>query len=274
MRLVVVLLAVAFGCTLDGATVPDGQFSIANDQEQTFDFSFCSPVANVCGSNAGVCQQFLNQSVSAGQFSSQVAHFDAGLLTVEYTGGTVCPQSGQGRKTTIRVACDSQVFGLAVDSVVEASLCDYQILARSNGACGASGGACTYAVNGQVYDLSSVPVLSSAADQFGNSYNVSLCNPIACNASGVPSYICQHTHGAGAFGLGSVFGVVSTATYDAVLVYTNGDACFNGPRASTVTVLCGQVTKLLNATEPSVCHYTFFVSTPNACPANKKQGGK
>jgi hypothetical protein len=83
------------------------------------------------------------------------------------------------------------VFGVAVDSVEEASVCDYQILARSSSSvCGTSGDACRYSVNGQAYDLSSVPVVSSPIDAYGNSYNVSLCNPFACNGTATASYIC------------------------------------------------------------------------------------
>jgi hypothetical protein len=73
------------------------------------------------------------------------------------------------------------------------------------------------------------------------------------------------------FGLGSSLSVVATAQYEAVLGYSKGDVCFNGPRSSTVHVLCGQVTDLVNATEPTPCRYTFYVSTPEACPAIKKQ---
>ncbi|XP_053605276.1 glucosidase 2 subunit beta [Plodia interpunctella] len=52
----------------------------------------------------------------------------------------------------------------------------------------------------------------------------------------------------------------------AVMRYTNGIACWNGPsRMTTVNINCGLETKLLSVSEPYRCEYKIELSTPAAC---------
>jgi hypothetical protein len=122
-----------------------------------------------------------------------------------------------------------------------------------------------YAVGSETYDLRSVPVLQSPQVAGGFVYNISLCKQLECG-----SYICQTGSGL-TFGLGTVFSVDSTSKYDAVFEYAKGEPCVNGPRSSSVTVLCGDRNLFVNVTESPTCRYTFFITSPNACPSNLRQ---
>lgn len=52
----------------------------------------------------------------------------------------------------------------------------------------------------------------------------------------------------------------------AIMKYTNGVSCWNGPsRMTTVHISCGLETKLLSVTEPFRCEYKMEFSTPAAC---------
>ena len=57
------------------------------------------------------------------------------------------------------------------------------------------------------------------------------------------------------------------ATGGAVIHYTDGAHCWgiNEPRKADVFVTCGQENKVLSATEPSTCYYTFQMESPAAC---------
>ena len=56
-------------------------------------------------------------------------------------------------------------------------------------------------------------------------------------------------------------------TGGAVMHFNNGAHCWgiNEPRKADVFVVCGAEDKLLSATEPSTCYYTFQMESPVAC---------
>jgi protein kinase C substrate 80K-H len=51
-----------------------------------------------------------------------------------------------------------------------------------------------------------------------------------------------------------------------VMKFGNGQHCHAfGPRTADVSIRCGSENKLLSASEPSTCFYTFDMESPAAC---------
>ena len=75
--------------------------------------------------------------------------------------------------------------------------------------------------------------------------------------------------GGGSTGIGNWegFGKAADGSTDyQVMMFTNGQMCWNGPmRSLTVTLLCAAENKILNVEEPEVCKYTMRFETPLAC---------
>ncbi|KAI7752246.1 hypothetical protein M8C21_023167 [Ambrosia artemisiifolia] len=51
-----------------------------------------------------------------------------------------------------------------------------------------------------------------------------------------------------------------------VMLFTNGDKCWNGPQRSlTVRLRCGSKVELADIDEPSRCEYSALLTTPALC---------
>lgn len=51
-----------------------------------------------------------------------------------------------------------------------------------------------------------------------------------------------------------------------VMIYDGGDRCWGAPDRSTrVTVVCGDVHKVIDVKEPNKCEYAMILQTPAAC---------
>ena len=265
----------------EGHALPSGVFKGSDDQGQNYIFSVCEavPAASGCANGTAVCQQDnLNQYLSCGSASTRATTVANGVTTVSFTHGAVCPSNA--RSTQVHISCDPKVFGFLVDSITEPNTCQYEITGRSNAVCG-SVPACSYNVDGQNYNLEDVPEITAQNVYINNGgvgpYDlfVSLCS--AKNSGGCTNaFICQTQEvGNGttmAYSLGNkMSGPTAISPYQAQALYSNGTACAIGSRTTTVNVLCGAQTKFINITEPSLCQYTLYVSTPAACPPNEDE---
>eukprot|EP00053_Salpingoeca_punica_P006540 m.61691 g.61691 ORF g.61691 m.61691 type:complete len:272 (+) comp13738_c1_seq1:2-817(+) len=68
---------------------------------------------------------------------------------------------------------------------------------------------------------------------------------------------------AGVLGVYSHWGLHNDSV--TAILYTDGDRCGSRHRSANVTLECGATAKMVNASEPSTCHYLIHFETPMAC---------